>query len=240
MSVFDGTWRPDPQRPGPDAPVEELRLAAGTYACVSCSPSYEVPADGQPHPVADQGWFDALAITVVDDRTVRRLALREGVPVLDATTVLSPFGQTKRETQRQLAVAAVPVDFAITSRRIGPTPADAHALSGRWQRVEADLPNHEEDTRYRVEAGVLHMRDGFGRSFDAPLDGTRAPYLGDRRFTTVSVRQLDERSIEEVDWQGDDAVLTTAWTVSPDGQSIHVRFEYATGLIQEQDGRRLE
>ena len=45
-------------------------------------------------------------------------------------------------------------------------------MSGLWRPVEADLPNHEEDTVYPAVDDALSMRDGFGRSYDAPLDGT--------------------------------------------------------------------
>lgn len=239
MSVFDGTWRPDIQRPGDDAPAEELRIDGETYECRSCDPPFSVPADGQPHPVAGQR-FDTVAVTVVDERTMRRVAWRDGAVTVDATTILSPFGHTKRETQRQFRGEASSVEFAITSRRIGPAAEGEHLLSGRWQPVEADLPNHEEDTIYRLADGVLSMRDGFGRSFEAPVDGTPVPYVGDVRFTTVTIRQIDERTVEEVDFNGPDAVLTTTWQVDPDGRTIHVRFVHATGLVQEQDGRRLD
>jgi hypothetical protein len=240
VNVFDGTWRPDVQRQGDDAPVEELLLADGVYACASCDPPYRVPADGRSHPVAGANRFDHVGITVVDDRTIRRVATRDGAVVLDATTVVSPFGQTKREAQRQFTAGGQAFEFAISSRRIGAVPDGAHAVSGRWRTVEADLPNHEEDTQYRVAEGVLSMRDGLGRSFDAPLDGTPVPYGGDSRFTTVSVRHLDEWTIEEVDRNGDDVVLTTRWRVDPDGRTIHVRFQHASGLIQEQDGQRID
>jgi hypothetical protein len=240
MSLFDGTWRPDPQRPGPDAPVEELLLADGAYACLTCSPPYRVAADGQAHPIDAAKPGDTVAISVIDDRTVRRVVERDGVRVVEATTVLSPFGHTKRETQHRLDSGPVGLDFEITSRRVADGPAGAHRLSGRWQVVEADLPNHEEDTSYRIADGVLSMRDGFGRSFDAPLDGTVVPYRGDSRFTTVSCRQLDDATIEEVDRRGQELVLTTTWRVDPDGRTIHVRFEYANGLVQDQDGQRLD
>jgi hypothetical protein len=239
VSSFDGTWRPDPQRPGPDAPSEELLLADATYACLSCRPAYRVPADGQPHHVEGAAGFDAVAISVVDPRTVRRVATLGGRIVVDATTVLSPFGHTKRETQRQFTSAGAWVEFAITSRRLAPAPDGAHLLSGTWQPVEADLPNHEEDTVYRIDRDVLSMRDGFGRSFDAPLDGTRVPYLGDERFSHVRVRQIDDSTIEEVDLHDGDVVLTTRWHVDSDGLTIHVRFEHADGRIQEQDGHRI-
>jgi hypothetical protein len=227
------------QRPGPDAPLEELSLADGTYACLTCTPPYRVPADGLPHSVEAAG-FDTLTVTVIDDRTVRRVASRRGVIVVDATTVLSPFGQSKRATQRQFTAAGIAFEFAIASRRVGPPAAGAHALSGRWQPVEADLPNHEEDTVFRVADEVLSMRDGLGRSFDAPLDGTPVPYQGDDRFTTVSCRRIDDVTIEEVGQRNGVTVLTTRWRVDPDGRTIHVRFEHASGLVQEQDGQRLD
>jgi hypothetical protein len=239
VSIFDGTWRPDAQRPDEDAPVAELLLADGTYACASCQPPYELPADGRPHHVDGGESFDELSIAVVDDRTVRRVAVRGGTVVLDATTVVSPFGQTKREVLRRLGDSGRFFEFAVTSRRLSPAPEGAHAVSGRWRPVEADLPNHEEDTVYRVANGILSMRDGFGRSFDAPLDGTPVPYFGDGRFTTVSVRLIDDSTFEEVDRSGDETLLTARWRVDPDGRTIHVRFEHATGLIQEQDGQRL-
>jgi hypothetical protein len=239
MSAFDGTWRPDIQRPGPDAPTEELLLRDGSFSCLSCDPPYEVPADGRPHPVDGSSRFDSVAITVADDRTVRRVATRAGDVVVEATTVLSPFGHTKREAQRQFGRGGS-FEFAIVSRRVGPAVAGAHLLSGRWQPVEADLPNHEEDTNFRVEDGILRMRDGFGRSFEAPLDGTAVPYVGDPRFTSVTARQIDERTIEEVDWSGPDVVLTTQWRVTGDGKTMHVRFEHADGVVQEQDGQRLD
>jgi len=239
MSAFDGIWRPDVQRPGPDAPIEELLLADGMYASLTATPPYRVAADGEPHSVAGQRGFDSLAITVMDDRTVRRTAMRDGAVVTDAVTVLSPFGHTKREVQRQSGSGPATFDFAISSRRVGPGPEGAHAISGRWQPIEADLPNHEEDTEYRVVDGVFSMRDGFGRAFDAPLDGTAVPYLNDARFTTVRCRQLDAMTIEEVDGNDDGVVVTATWHVDPDGHTIHVRFEHADGRIQQQDGQKL-
>jgi hypothetical protein len=228
------------QRPGPDAPVEELSLAGGSYACLTCTPTYRVPADGLPHAVEGAAGFDTLTITVIDDRTVRRVAARDGVIVVDAATVLSPFGQSKRETQRQRTSAGVAFEFAVVSRRVGAPMPGGHALSGRWQPVEADLPNHEEDSVFRVVDEVFSMRDGLGRSFDAPLDGTPVPYRGDDRFTTVSCRWIDDMTIEEVGQRNGDTVLTTRWLVDPDGRTIHVRFEHASGLVQEQDGHRID
>ena len=239
MSAFDGTWRPDIQWFDPDGEPDELSLEHGVYACRSCQPPYEVVADGRAHRVTGHPTFDSLAITLVDDRTIRRVARLGGELVVDALTVVSPDGREKTEVQTQYGQTLAPVDFMIRSRRVGRRARGLHPISGRWRPVEADLPNHEEDTVYRIEAGVFSMRDGLGRSFVAPLDGTVVPYLGSPRFDAVSVRWLADDTIEEVDRRGDHVELVTRWRVDPDGRTMHVRFEHANGLVQEQTGHRI-
>jgi hypothetical protein len=55
----------------------------------------------------------------------------------------------------------------------------------------------------------------------------------------VTVRCLEGSTIEEIDRHGDDVVLTTRWRVDPDGRTMHVRFEHASGLVQKQTGHRI-
>jgi hypothetical protein len=238
-SPFDGTWRPEPQRPGPDRKPDILVLADGVYDCLSCQPPYRVPADGREHAVSDQPSFDTIAITVVDERTVRKVGRKDGTTVIDSISVVGADGNAKVETQTVSGGGPTPFAFAIQSTRLRAGPAGGHALSGTWQVVEMDLVDHEEDTVYRVVDDTLTMSDGFGRSFVAKLDGTIAPYHGDPRFDSVSVRRIDERTIEESDRLGDRIVLVARWLVDPDGETIHVRFDDGRGGVMEQTGHRL-
>src|SRR5262249_9098849 len=105
--------------------------------------------------------------------------------------------------------------------------------------VEGDLVNHEEDTTYELVGGSLKMTDRMGRSFAAKLDGTDAPYNGDPRYTTVSLKVIDGRTIEETDKNGAQAVLITRWSVDPDGRTMHVRFDNTHGFVQTQTGHKL-
>jgi hypothetical protein len=84
------------------------------------------------------------------------------------------------------------------------------------------------------------MSDRAGRSFSAKLDGTEAPYIGDPRFTSVSVKLIDSRTIEESDKNQDKIVLITRWTVGPDGTTMHVRFDNTQGFVQEQTGHKIK
>src|SRR5512146_1849716 len=96
-SVFDGTWRPDYEPPGPEQEPEVLSLADGTYECSTCHPPLRLPADEQDHIVEGHPRFETLAVTVVDDRTVRRIGRRRGAVVFESTTVVAADGETKTE-----------------------------------------------------------------------------------------------------------------------------------------------
>ena len=239
QSIFDGTWRPDPQRPGPGEKPDALTLSNGIYECQSCRPPYRVPADGQDHPVAGNPRFDTVAITVVDSRTVLKTARRNGAIVVQSRTVVAPDGNSKTETQTVTGVGPAPFDFAENSTRVAPATAGSHVLSGRWRVLEADLVNHDEDTTYRVAHGTLTMNDRMGRSFVAKLDGTVAPYHGDARYTGVAARWIDDHTIEESDRNGDAVVLVAQWHVEADGRTMHVRFNDTQGHVMEQVGHKL-
>lgn len=238
-SIFDGTWRPDPQWRGPNEPVMELEITDALYGCRSCERPYEVPVDGRPHPVAGQADFDALAVTIVDAATIRRVAYQDGRLAVDATTWLEEDGRSKREVQRVANRNPREYRMLLESRRVGDAVPGMHALAGSWQLVVADLVDHDEDTEYRIVGGVLHMQDHFGRSFEAPLDGRPAPYHGDPRYASVSVRWLDERTIEETDLRNGEPVQLLQWRVEADGETMHVRFDDLHGHVMEQNGRRL-
>jgi hypothetical protein len=256
-ALFDGTWRPDYGPPGPDADPDVVSLVGGIYECQTCRPPYGVLADGEDHRVDGHPRFDTLAIAVVDDRTVRQVGRRDGMVTFEATTSISADGDTRTETWTAANlvdgvivpvtapmagppdVPKRPVQFVSSATRIGPRRADAHLVSGAWRVVALDLLNHDEDTVYRIEGDALRMTDKLGRSFDAKLDGTEAPYHGDPRFTGVSLEVIDERTIEERDLRDGVVVQATRWRVEPDGRTMHVRFDDLHGHVMEQTGHKL-
>jgi len=255
-SPFDGTWRPDYEPSGPDDPPVVYAIANGEFECRSCQPPLRVPADGAAHPVTENPRFDSLAVSLVNDRTVRQVGRRRGVVVYESETVIDAGGNVRSETRTALmsvagelvpALSAAsggangrgPSLFVLEFARVGTAEPGAHLLAGSWRMTAIDLLNHDEDTVYRVEDGHLSMSDLIGRSYRAPLDGTVVPYVGDVRFTGVSVRQLDERTIEESNLSGDTVVQVTRWTVDPEGGTIHVRFDDGHGHVMEQTGHRL-
>jgi hypothetical protein len=239
-SPFDGTWRPDPQRPDPARKPDVIQLVNGEYDCKSCVPPYEVKADGADHPISGNPRFDTMRIAVVDDRTITKTAKKAGTTVVESKVEVSADGRTL--TERQILSDAGPrkVDFTSHSSRVTEGPKGAHRVSGSWHLIEADLTHHDEDTDYHVADGALTMSDGMGRSFTAKLDGTDAPYQGDPEFTSVSVKQIDERTIEESDKNDGKIVKITRWAVDPDGKTMHVRFDDGHGHVQQQTGHKVK
>ena len=70
QSPFNGTWRPDPQRPGTDRKPDIIQIVNGEYDCQSCKPPYKIKANGTDQPIPGNPRFDTLRVTVVDDRTI--------------------------------------------------------------------------------------------------------------------------------------------------------------------------
>jgi hypothetical protein len=91
-----------------------------------------------------------------------------------------------------------------------------------------------------VNGGALSMSDRMGRSFTAKFDGTAAPYKGSDEFDGVSLKLIDERTIEESDLKNGKVVKISRWALSPDGQTVHARFDDTHGHIQEQDGHKVK
>lgn len=240
QSVFNGTWRPDPQIFSPTRKADVIELANGVYECQTCTPPYKVKADGQDQKIIGNPDYDTLSVTLVDDRTVTKIAKKGGTVVLDSKVVVSADGQTKTEVQTIYFMAPRPIEVTSHSSRVSTAPQGAHLLSGSWRMTDLDVSNHAEDTIFKVAGDTLTMSDRMGRSFSAKFDGTEAPYKGSDEFTSVSLKLIDDHTIEESDKKGGKVVKIDRWSVGPDGKTMHVRFDDTQGHVQEQTGHRVE
>jgi hypothetical protein len=239
QSAFDGTWRPDPQRPS-HPKTEIAQLANGQYECPSCTPPYTAKADGHDQPIQGNLYFDTISITIVDDRTISKIGKKDGRVVADTKVTVAADGATKTEVQTIIGMAPVPVELTSVFSRISSGKPGSHPISGGWQMREMDVSNHVEDTSFKLSGGALAMIDRMGRSFTAKLDGTPAPYKGSDEFNSVSLKLIDERTIEESDLNDGKVVKISRWSLSPDGQTMHARFDDLHGHIQEQDGHKVK
>lgn len=239
-SGFNGTWRPEyPQKVSPDRKPDVIELKNGTFSCRSCAPPYTLQADGLAHPLSNDPLIDSLTVKVLDARTVVREGKKGGTVVFESRLTAGADGATLTDLQTITGMMPHPFLVRVRSKRIGAAQPGSHAVSGEWQRLDYDLPNNDEDTTFRVEGDTFFMSDKMGRSFTAKLDGSDAPYSGSTNFESVSVTLIDPYTIEERDKSDGKVVKITRWTVTPDGKTIHARFDDTQGKIQEQDGHKL-
>jgi hypothetical protein len=238
QNAFNGTWRPDPQKPIHEKP-EVAVLTHSEYDCQSCTPPYKVRVDGHDQPVAGNPYFDTLMITVIDDRSIAKTAKRGGKVSVYSKETVAADGASKTEVQTLLGMAPAAIELTAKFSRISAGAPGTHPVSGTWQMTELDVSNHAEDTTFKVSGGALSMTDRMGRSFTARLDGTQAPYKGSDEFDRVSLKLIDERTLEESDFKGGKVVKISRWVLAADGQTMHARFDDTHGHIQEQDGHKV-
>jgi hypothetical protein len=239
-SAFDGTWRPDPQTFSPTRKPDLVELANGVYDCQTCTPPYKIKADGQDQAVAGSPFYDTLSVRAIDDRTVLRTAKKAGQTVIETKSVVSEDGKIKTDVQTLYAMAPRPIEITSHSARASAGTQGSHGVSGGWRMTDLDVSNHAEDTTFKVSGETLFMSDRMGRSFSAKLDGTDAPYNGSDEFSSVSLKKIDSHTIEESDKRDGKVVKVSRWSVSPDGKSMHARFDDTRGHIQEQDGSKVQ
>jgi hypothetical protein len=202
--------------------------------------SFKIKVDGHDQTIEGNHNYDTLSMTIVDDRTVTKIAKKGGNVVLEAKVLVSGDGMTKTDVQTMYDMAPRPIEFTTHSTRVSAGPKGSHAVSGEWRVIDGDLTNHAEDTIFQVSENTLSMSDRMGRSFSAKLDGTDAPYNGSDEFTSVSLKLIDKNTIEESDKKDGRVVQISLWSVGPDGKTMHVRFDDTHGHVQEQDGHKVE
>jgi hypothetical protein len=233
QSAFEGTWRMDPERPGPGSKPQLIQLLKGRFRCRVCSRPEEVNADGLDHSVSGAALYDTLKIAIVNDHTIAETGKKAGVTAVQSTLTVSADGSTITEHESLSFRGARKLDLTNVLARVSPGPKGSHAISGTWRLTQSQLTGHEDDTSFRVSGGVLSMTDRLGDSFSAKLDGTEAPYKGSAVFTTVSVKQTDSHTLVETDKRGKQVVRVNTWTVDPEGMTMHVRFDNHGHIVQQ-------
>ena len=240
QSIFNGTWRPNPQKFSPTRKADAIELIGGVYECRTCEPPYKIKADGLDQVISGNPYYDVLSVRAVDDRTVTRTAKRGGKIVAETKTTVSLDGKSKTDVQTMYDTAPRPIEFTTHSTRVAVGPRGSHIVSGEWRMTDGDVTNHAEDTIFKVSGNTLSMMDRMGRSFSARFDGSDAPYGGSDDFTSVSLKVIDKNTIEESDKKDGKVVKVSLWSVRPDGKTMHVRFDDTHGHVQEQDGRKVD
>ena len=138
QSVFNGTWRPDPQVFGANQAPDAAEFADGVYQCKTCEPPYQIKADAGDQPLAGNPYFDTLSIMTIDARTIHRIGKKAGKTVAETKVVVSADGRTKTEVQTLFDMAPRPIEMTTHASRVAAGPAGSHVVSGTWRMTDEE------------------------------------------------------------------------------------------------------
>jgi hypothetical protein len=216
---FDGTWKTSIESLKTTGEPVVLLLAGGEYTCSSCNPPYTVKADGAPHQVTGQAYFDVAQVTVTGPNSAD-IVLQQGSKELVRFSDTVSADGTMLSSKVTNFYGAQPVTDELTAKRVAAAPADSHPLSGSWveqQHLAGDL----RPVQYRMTAEGFQMQWN-GQSYDAMFDGKEYPITGDPGKTTVSLKKIDDATVEETDHRQGKVVDQIRLSLAQDGNTITV------------------
>jgi hypothetical protein len=216
---FDGTWEMKMDTLKFSDPPENYLFEKGMYHCESCVPRVDVETDGSDHKVIGHP-YDMLAVRILDDRSIKFTMKKNDRTTFECVETVSPDGQTMIEDFTNKSEAET-VTGKAGFTRVGKGPAGSHALSGQW-RMDTVRNGTRAGTLtiYHGIPGGMKISDG-SETFEAKVDGQDHPRNGDIH-STVSLKRVDEFTMEETDKQDGKIVIIMRSTVSEDGKSMRV------------------
>ncbi|QIK95881.1 hypothetical protein G7076_04830 [Sphingomonas sp. HDW15A] len=223
LEALTGSWIVDLASAKFEGKPNEFIIANGTYDCITCTPPLKVAADGQFHAVADRPYYDSMSVKSVDDRTVE-FRRRKGDREVSSTSIqLSPDGNVLTTKFRDATNPDVPaIEGTSTSKRAGPAPAGAHAVSGQWipDRFQ-DYSKEALKVTFKIDGDKVTMNSQ-GSSYIAQLGGPAVPIKGDTGGTMIAVAREGSNGIRETSTRDGKEVNISVIQPSADGKSVTV------------------
>jgi hypothetical protein len=224
-SPFDGTWKLDlasantPERPS------VLSLKDGVFSCSSCIPAQSFPADGKFHPVAGNPYIDSRAVSVIDDRTVMLVSMKDGKLVLQAMYRVSEDGSELSSTTVESYTAAGAVTRT-TRNRLTPAAEGAHKLSGSWRVAKYDQGSDNALLMdMAVDGDNVRLSTANGLSYQAKVGGPAVPLVGDVAGATITVRRLSPTVIEETTLLKGKVTLVQTYALEAGGKTLKIAID---------------
>jgi hypothetical protein len=165
-----------------------------------------------------------VSIKVIDARTTEETDKRNGNAVGTTRMTVSPDGNTATvEWTESCNAQGDVVAGKDLMARVSQSPRGAHAISGSWRITKRmNRSDNALVVTLKLAGDTFSFADPAGQSYTAKLDGTETPVKGDLSDTLVSVRRIDEQTIEETNKRDGKIVEVTRFTVSPDAKTMTV------------------
>jgi hypothetical protein len=220
QSPFDGTWHINLGATQFSPKPNVFYLSQDWYHCVSCTPAFDVKADGQDQAVTGQA-YDTVSVKEVDAKSIALTTKKGGTVASEQTRTVSADGKTLTvKTIAHPQGGGDVVTTTSTATLVGPAPAGVHKTSGSWKITKAQTSENGLTDTYKTNGDELSMTQPTGVSFTAKLDGTEAPVKGSYTYDTVSVKKIDAHTIEVTQKRAGTDVAVEKMTVSADGKKM--------------------
>jgi hypothetical protein len=222
QSPFDGTWRIDMSKTKFSPKPYTFYVSQGWYHCESCSPVITIPADGQDHAVSGQS-YDTLSVNASDPHSITSITKKDGKVVSEQTRTVSANGKTLtiKSTSHPMN-SDKPITSQVTAKLVGIAPAGVHVTSGSWQILNLAASENDLLFTYKTAGDEITMTEPTGETYTAKFDGADYPVKGAYGYDAVSLKRINDHSIEETDKRGGKVTDVAISTVSADGKSLTV------------------
>lgn len=224
-SPFDGTWKVDMKKAQLPKKPEVFLLQNGMYSCKTCVPAYEVKADGSDQKVAGNPYFDTLAVKVIDDHNVEITTKKDGKAAGESKNAVSSDGDMLTVSWKYSGnPEGGPISGKDVYKRVGAkAPAGANLISGSWRDEKTeDMPDSAITFTFKSAGDEYTYSTPTGQSYTAKLGGGEAPYKGDPGTTSVSLKKINDRTIQETDMRDGKVISVALITVSADGKKMMI------------------
>jgi hypothetical protein len=222
QSPFDGTWKTNLSASKFSPKPVVFSLSNGMYDCDSCVPKIHIKGDGTDQNVAAPGRdYDTLSVKAADDNSVQFAGKKGGKPVFEQTRTVSSDGKNLTVSNTNY-----PQDGSASYKseskweRVGKGPSGGNATSGSWRILNASEDEAGRTTTWKGSGDTLSMSTPTGVNWEAKFDGKEYPVKGTNANETVSLKQLNDRSVQATFKRDGKIFSVDKMTVSPDGKTI--------------------
>jgi hypothetical protein len=220
-SPFDGKWKLNADSMKVTGKADQYQVLDGVYTCASCDPQIKVKADGNDQPVNGHSYYDTVAVVVQSPSTIQIIYKLKGKQAGNTTLTAANDGRTLDGRFQDFSGTQV-ASGSFTETRRSAGPPGSHAVSGSWQPGPITNPNAALSL-FALEMGTDHFAWQWnGQSYNARFDGKEVPVHNDPGGTTVRVKRINDRTVDETDSRQGRVTDEIRYVVSTDGQTIEV------------------
>lgn len=220
-SGFDGTWKTRLDSFKITGKADQFQVLDGTYTCSSCVPEVKVKADGSDQKVEGHDYYDTVAVTVMSPSSLHIVEKQAGKLATSTSYEVSTDGN-KLTVRFQDHTGGQVASGSFTEIRRAAAAPGAHRASGAWQPDQVhDINEAARTYAYQMTNDQFSMHWN-GLSYNAKFDGKQYPVQGDPGKTMVTVKRLNDHTVEEIDHRQGKVTDEIRLAAAADGKTIEV------------------